>query len=454
MLEDIKEGSFEDYDKEKQEMINRKEHSLLGAYTSYSQFKVGFPGDEELVEEVEEKIEEEEVQPLSVFEVNAKIPQEGTVQLTAEQSDAYIKNILLRALKYNATDIHIDQISGLARVRYRVDGKLVMDSSGYVITHSVLSQRFKVMAEFFMREKAIIQKGFVSYYLSPDKKIEFSVMVMPTSDSELMVIKLSNNRSKLKFTDIGMSSEDLRTLGTIFEKQSGLVVISGLSGTGRTTTLYALLNKIISKENNVLTIEKKIFEKINGICQMSVGELPDITLKEILKNINDFDIDVLVVDSEIDSDSVKILLNIALSGKLVILTSYFPTVYDTIVGLISMGVEPYTIAAAMEGVIAQQLVRKICVTCYKNKKTGKPVSKDCPVCAGSVYKGKTGVFEVFKMRREYWSIILKKDDSDKLKIMLENEKCSFESNCKRLVKSGVTSVEEVLRLGIGKGIIE
>jgi type II secretory ATPase GspE/PulE/Tfp pilus assembly ATPase PilB-like protein len=450
MLEEIKDNSFEDYENEKQDMLNREKHSLLSTYSSYSQFIVDMSDKDEIIS----KTSQECVEPNKLFDNPLFTNNDDSIQLTIEQIDSYIKKIITQAVKCNSTEIYIDDINELARIRYRIDGKLELDNLDCNMNHSLLSQRLKVMAEFFIEENSIIQKGFVSYYLAPDKRLDISVILVPTVNSELIIIKMPNIKVMPNYANIGMTSEDFRTVETIFETASGLVVISGMSGSGRTTTLYSLINKIPSKEKSIITIEKNIFERIPGISQIEVGGFSDISLKDILINIKDFDVDVLVIDCEINPETVKILLNIALGGKLVIITSYFPTAFDTIVGLISMGIEPYTVAAALEGIIAQNLVRKICPSCYKSNKLGKPIMKECSVCNGAVYTTKTGVFEVFKMNRNYWPVILKKDEHDKLKTMLENERCSFDNNCKRLVRSGITSLEEILRLGIIKGNIE
>ena len=361
--------------------------------------------------------------------------------------DAHIKRIITRAYELKATEVHIDELQDNARIRYRVDGKLVKEDLNEPVKHDVLTNRIKVMAEFFMRDKQMIQKGDILYSLDSGEKITINVNALPTFCGDLIVLKFANEKKNFKIVDLGMTYEDIRTVGRILEKKSGLVIVGGLAGSGRTTTIYALLNKLVTNEVDIVHIENKVYEKVEGVSQVSLKDYKNISTNEIVSSVADFDVDVIVVDVDVDGELMRKLVNLSLGGKLIIVTSYFPTAFDTILGLTSLGIEPYTIAAALEGIMCQQLVRKLCPAC-KNQKVEDYTDTPCEICSGSGYYGKLAVFEMFKMNKDYWQLILRKEESESLKKFLEKERCSFVNNAKRLIDSSLTGIEEIVRLGI------
>jgi type IV pilus assembly protein PilB len=425
-----------DQEKERQEILRKKENRLLGHMEEASVIQTDLTLEGDIEENVQKSHFKEAKKETQIHGYN-----EADVDV-----DGYIRKILIRAFELKATDIHIDEYDNNSRVRYRVEGRLKSDDSRARIPHDILTKRLKVMAEFFMREKEIIQKGEVRYSLGLDKNIVFTVQALPTAFSETLLLKLSNRTKNYNVGDLGMSDKDLKVVESILSRNSGLVIAGGMSGSGRTTTLYALMNSLRGKDVDVLSIEHKVFERIKGISQISLEDYKDLKTVELLKNISEFDMDVLVVDIELDSEVMKNLINLSLGGKLVIVTSYFPTAHDTIIGLGAMGIEPYSIAASLEGIICQQLLRRLCAACGGAVKTLEG-SKRCEVCGGEGYKGKIGVFEIFKMNRDYWQLILNRRQGGHLKEAMENESTSFANNIKRLVRDKVISQEEALRVG-------
>lgn len=208
-----------------------------------------------------------------------------------------------------------------------------------------------------------------------------------------------------------------------------------------------MLNKLVTSEIDIVHIENKVYEKVEGVSQVSLKDYENASASDIVNSVADFDVDVIVVDVDVDSDLMRKLVNLSLSGKLIIVTAYFPTAYDAILGLTSLGIEPYTIAASLEGIICQQLVRKLCPAC-KNQQVDDYTDNPCEICSGNGYYGKLAVFEMFKMNKDYWQLILRKEESESLKKFLEKERCSFVNNAKRLIDSNLTGIEEIVRLGI------
>jgi type II secretory ATPase GspE/PulE/Tfp pilus assembly ATPase PilB-like protein len=423
-----------DIEKERQEYLRKKETGLLGQTEEKTFIQTDLPLDGDI---------NDNVQKISFIEKKKEPKNLGS---NDGNVDEYIRKMLRRAFELKATDIHIDEIDSMSRVRYRVEGILKSYGEKMLISHDFLTKRLKVMAEFFMREKEIIQKGEVNYSLGMDKKIMFTVQALPTAFSDTLLLKLVNGTKNIHVDDLGMSKFDLNVVEKILSRNSGLVIVGGMSGSGRTTTLYALMKSLRSKDVDVLSIEHKVSARIKGISQIALKDYRDLSIVELLKSISEFDVDVLVVDVELDSGVMKKLMNLSLGGKLVIVTSYFPTAYDTIIGIRSMGIETYSIAASLEGIICQQLLRRLCPSCR-----GVPQMKDdkkkCEVCGGSGYKGKIGVFEIFKMNRDYWQLILNERQGGHLKEAIENERNSFANNIKRLVEAKVISLEEAVRVG-------
>jgi general secretion pathway protein E len=366
----------------------------------------------------------------------------------SDKADADIRRIILKALDCQATDVHIDKINGHCTVRYRVEGKLLQDEEEVKVLHEELVQRLKVMAEFFTREKVKIQSGMVEYPINETQKIRFTVKVLPTAFGDLLLLRFGQSRKNSKIEDLGMTLEDARTLKSILNQKTGLVVVGGLSGSGRTTTLYAVINQLLKKNLDILLLENKVFDKMNGVAQVSLEDNKESSLVDLMTSISDFDMDVLVVDVELNKEVIKKLTQISLGGKLVVASAYFPSAYDAILGITSMGVEPYILAASLKGIICQQLARKLCPMCKQIKENENEKDGVCKACRGSGYLGSIAMFEIFKMSKDYWQLFLKKEDAEALKAFIQNERTSFSNNAKRLIDSGHSGVEEMLRLGI------
>lgn len=374
-----------------------------------------------------------------------------------------IKSIILKAIKLDASDIHIDSFLKQLRVRYRVDGKLMEEKSFTKANPDALIVRIKVMAGLFACDRNIPQKGRINYEINRNEKISLDVLTLPTVSGEKILLRLENLCSVLSLEELGLSDYEKNCIDVMFRRKSGMIVVSGMSGNGNSTTAYALIKKILSEDLNIITLEKKILEKIEGVNQIQVTARNEEAANQLIKSAIEHDPDVLMVDMEVDNSDIKLLMNAALGGKLVILTLNFPNTFEVLSGLIHMGFEPYKVAAAVEGVITQHLVRKLCTFCksktiYGNSKNdANPVAnreERCETCNNSGYKGKTGVFEVFNMTREYRKLLSKSSNLNIMEAKIENEKSTYEKNCIRLVNDEVTSIEEIVRSGLGKGIFE
>lgn len=376
---------------------------------------------------------------------------------SAHELEDFIRGLILKAIRIDATDIHLDSANKALRVRYRVDGKLTNDTNKVLLNPDSVISRIKVMAGLFTCDKTVPQRGRISYDLNKKEKIFLETLTLPTISGEKLLLKLENTHTAIDINELGFTQFEKDTIDAMLKRKSGMIIVSGLHSSGKTNTVYSLIKRIVSDDLNIITLEKKIAEKIDGINQLQVPDGAD-TNEGFIKSVIEHDPDVLIVDFVVDSNIIGTLINTALSGKLVILTQLFPSVYDTISGLISMGIEPYLIGASLEGVIAQQLLRKLCNSCKDRLSAAHTSDMEdnkeeiCEVCNNTGYKGKTGVFEVFSMTKEYRKLISRSVNLSELEDGLEKEVSTFENNCKRLISEGITSMDEVLRSGFGKSM--
>lgn len=389
------------------------------------------------------------------------------IKMSADSSTIDIENsirsIILKAFKIDASDIHIDTFKKQLRVRYRVDGKLMEEREFSKLNPEAVIIRLKVMAGLFTCDRNIPQKGRISYEINRNEKVYIDTLTLPTVNGEKLLLKMENIYSILNINDLGLSDYEKNCIDIMFRRKSGMIIVSGLNGNGKTTTAYALVKKIASEDLNIITLEKKVLDRIEGVNQIQAGTRNEEGMLNLIKSVIEHDPDVLMVDVEADYNIIKQLMNAALGGKLIILTSSFPNVFEVLTGLINMGFEPYTVAAAVEGIVAQHLVRKLCSSCksgisngnVQDSKDGSAVKKEkCEICNNTGYKGKTGVFEVFNMNKEYRKLLSKANNLNIVEAKIENEKSTYEKNCIRLVNDEITSIEEIVRSGLGKGIFE
>ncbi|MCX8130140.1 MAG: ATPase, T2SS/T4P/T4SS family [Clostridia bacterium] len=389
---------------------------------------------------------------------------------STESVDELFRFIILKALKINCFDIHIDSLNKKLRIRYRVDGSLLEEDSRHNVGYEELIVKVKVMAGLFTCDRNAPQKGFINYAVNEKEKVNLEVLVLPVVGGEKILIKLQNCSCHHVLEDIGISEKEMELISGMLAKRTGMIVVSGLGGSGKTTTCYAMIKRIVAKELNIITIEKRNTIKIEGISQIQLYSKKDSAEQEFIESVLAHDPDVIVADLNIDGtsgrslDILKQLMNTAISGKLVIVTMDFPSVFETISGLLNMGVERYLVSTSIEGIIAQHLVRKVCTSCQNSKQAiayldlqseiGKNAAyvEQCSICNNVGYKGKIGIFEVFHMDSEYRRLINKGDNPEIIEHRMQKESSSFKNNCIRLIKDKITTVEEVVRLGIGKDI--
>jgi len=369
--------------------------------------------------------------------------------------------ILTQALKNRASDIHIEPYQKTIKVRFRVDGILheVYDLPKRIHPHIV--SRIKVMASLDIAEKRLPQDGRMKIRVA-DRPIDIRVSIIPMAFGERIVLRLLDKTvSLLGLGDMGMPEREVSVFEKLIRKNGGIILVTGPTGSGKTTTLYASLKSINSKEKNIITIEDPIEYELKGVGQIQVNPKTDLTFERGLRSILRHDPDIIMVGEIRDLDTVEIAVQASLTGHLVFSTLHTNDAAGALTRLVDMGVEPFLIASCLLGVVAQRLVRTICPDCKEEYRPEEQAAREygfthndllcrgngCPSCMGSGYMGRTGIFELLVIDNEIRRLITSGADSITMKeaAMRRGMTSLFEDGLSK-VKAGVTTLNEVLRV--------
>ncbi len=369
--------------------------------------------------------------------------------------------ILTQALKNRASDIHIEPYQKTIKVRFRVDGILheVYDLPKRIHPHIV--SRIKVMASLDIAEKRLPQDGRMKIKVA-DRPVDIRVSIIPMAFGERIVLRLLDKTvSLLGLGDMGMPDRERETFEKLIGKNGGIILVTGPTGSGKTTTLYASLNRINSKEKNIVTIEDPIEYELKGVGQIQVNPKTDLTFDRGLRSILRHDPDIIMIGEIRDLDTVEIAVQASLTGHLVFSTLHTNDAAGALTRLVDMGVEPFLIASSLLGVLAQRLVRTICPDCKEEYRPDEQTAQGygltssdllyrgsgCPSCLGSGYVGRTGIFELLLIDNEIRRLITSGADSVTMKeVAMQRGMTSLFEDGLRKVKAGVTTLNEVLRV--------
>lgn len=375
--------------------------------------------------------------------------------------------ILVDAVAYKASDIHIEPHASEIIVRFRIDG--VLHEAGRIPKeyYENILNRIKIQAKLRIDEHLSPQDGAIQYKIN-DHTIAMRVSEVPTLDGEKTVIRILSEYVKtFSMEDLGLALRDQQVLIESSHKPFGMILVTGPTGSGKTTTLYALLNLINNPELNITTIEDPVEYKMLNINQIQVDHKTNLTFASGLRSILRQDPDIILVGEIRDQETAEIAVNAALTGHLMFSTFHANDAATAIPRLLDMGVEPFLVASTMELIISQRLVRRICSFCKISKNLNKTkfkkilpnfekyFSKDdtvyegkgCSHCRNTKYLGRVGIFEFIKMTKEMKDLILKNPSSVQIWELasLHGSKTLFEDGIEK-VKNGVTTIEELLRV--------
>lgn len=375
-----------------------------------------------------------------------------------------VNTILSEAVRLRASDIHIEPYQKELKIRYRVDGVLYNSLTPPRNLHSAIVSRIKVMAKMNIAEKRLPQDGRIRLRVA-DRDFDIRVSTLPTSFGERVVLRLLDKTSVLLgLEEVGLTAKQMELFERLISAPNGIILVTGPTGSGKTTTLYAALNRINSPDKNIITIEDPVEYQLPGIGQIQVNNKIGLTFAKGLRSIVRQDPDVILVGEIRDTETAEISIHAALTGHLVFSTLHTNDAPGAITRLIDMGIEPFLVSSAVNAILAQRLVRVICEKCKEPyrpsartiKEMGEPEGekdlvlyrgRGCDACLHTGYRGRTGIFEFLVLDDVLRGLILQTSDAATIrKAAMERGMKTLREDGLEKVKQGVTTVEEVLRV--------
>ncbi|MBQ9763374.1 MAG: type II/IV secretion system protein [Phascolarctobacterium sp.] len=380
----------------------------------------------------------------------------------------FINHLLEQALLQNASDIHIEPVEELTRVRLRIDGLLQKFVEVPRSNHNAIVSRIKIISGLDIAEKRLPQDGRIEADVN-GRKVDLRISTLPVIDGEKVVIRILDKGKQLKnLAGLSFSSVNFVRYKELISYPHGMVLITGPTGSGKSTTLYATLEYLNDESQNIITIEDPVEFKIKGVNQISVNNKAGLTFAKGLRSIVRQDPNIIMVGEIRDGETARIAVQAALTGHLVFSTIHTNTAIGAITRLIDLGIEPFLVAAALRGVVAQRLVRTICVNCKEQyAPTNTEISSaglsalassdldkfslckgaGCENCNHSGYKGRVAVQEVLAINDNMKSLIISgASERALLDEARTNNFTTLIEDCAQKVLQGVTSVEELLRV--------
>ena len=394
---------------------------------------------------------------------------EETGDLLEDTSDAPIiklVNLMLsQAVKDRASDIHIEPSQNRMKIRYRLDGILYDRLTPPKHIQSALTSRIKVMAKMNIAEKRLPQDGRIEIRIA-DKNIDIRVSTIPIAFGERVVLRLLDKTNVLlRVSDLGMPQYRLKEFDRLIRSAHGIMLVTGPTGSGKTTTLYAALSTINRPDINIITIEDPIEYQIEGIGQIQVNPKIDLTFANGLRSIVRQDPDVILVGEIRDLETAEIAIQSALTGHLVFSTLHTNDAASAVTRLIDMGIESFLVTSSVIAILAQRLVRTICNECREQytpeKESLQSVGinpdvvadrrfyrgRGCPNCLHTGYRGRTGIFELMILDDRVKNLILKTSDANAIKHRaVEQGMTTLRQDGAQKVLQGATTIEEVFRV--------
>ena len=380
------------------------------------------------------------------------------VQVDVRAADDFLSKIIREAKTLGSSDIHIEIYDDIARVRIRIDGMLVeryqLDKSDY----PALINKVKINANLDIAEKRLPQDGRIRFYLAKEK-VDIRVSILPTLHGEKVVMRLlSNDATNIDIELLGLKKDQLHYYQEGTKKPNGIILISGPTGSGKTTTLYATLKILNEEKRNIVTVEDPIEYTLDGINQVQLKESIGLTFASALRTFLRQDPDIIMLGEIRDIETAEMAIRAALTGHLVLSTIHTNSAWGTISRLIDMGVQPFLLSETINTSVAQRLVRTLCKTCKKEEdfdpslfpasfRTNTTIEKHsvavgCEDCYYTGYKGRKAVYEVIPINRTLATRI-KSNVQDISTEMKEMELSSLSDNALHLFKNGETSIEEI-----------
>lgn len=376
-------------------------------------------------------------------------------------SDDFLLKIIYEAKEIGSSDIHFEAFEEKCRVRFRIDGKLIERYLVDLKEYPILINRIKIMAQLDISEKRLPQDGRI-HINSGNDEFDIRVSVLPTLHGEKIVLRLlSKDSTNIQLETLGFTELELRRFQENIKKPHGMVLISGPTGSGKTTTLYASLKVLNTEFSNIVTIEDPIEYTLEGINQVQLKETIGLDFPNTLRTFLRQDPDIIMVGEIRDADTANMAIRAALTGHTVLSTIHTNSAWATISRLIDMGIPPFLIASTLNMSVAQRLVRKLCKHC----KTKHPITPTllpeffsipkhwkthfkaigCTLCHHTGYHGRKAIYEIIPFSPELTEMI-KSNQLDITQYLIEKNIPTLQTNAIELVSAGVTSIDEIYPL--------
>jgi general secretion pathway protein E len=409
------------------------------------------------------------VSDLSAPDVEVLAPEEEAIDdLRALASQApvikLVNVILLEALRLRASDVHLESTAQGLRVRYRIDGVLQEVSNPPRQYQAAVISRIKIMANLNIAERRLPQDGRIRLRLS-DRELDLRVSTLPALHGESVVLRILDRGSGVPdLVELGMSEAALRSFARLIQIPHGIILVTGPTGSGKTTTLYGALRRINGPAVKIVTVEDPVEYQIEGLTQIPVATKGGLSFASALRSILRHDPDIIMVGEMRDTETAEISIQAALTGHLVFSTLHTNDAPGGITRLADMGIEPYLIAATVRGLLAQRLVRMVCDQCTEpyqasledlSRVSGmmpgvRPTfrrGRGCDACAGSGYRGRTGIYELLVVEDELRALIVNRAPLDEIRQLARRQgMIPLRMDGWTKVCAGITTIDELLRV--------
>ncbi len=374
-----------------------------------------------------------------------------------------IDSLISQAVKARATDIHIEPMESRVRVRFRVDGFLQEVGHLPLAAHNAIISRLKIMSGMDIAERKRPQDGHFAVKIE-ENELEVRAATTDTVNGEMAVLRILNKSLKLfSLADLGLSDDSAQAMKKLIKAPYGIILVSGPTGAGKTTTLYAALNEIDSRRLNVITIEDPVEYRFPGINSIQINDKAGLTFPISLRAVLRLDPDVVLIGEIRDAETARIAVQAALTGHLVMSSVHANDAVRAVSRLIDLGVEPFLLSSALLGVVSQRMVRRICEHCVTEKTpegdeagaaeqlgfdptAAIPMGEGCYFCGFTGYRGRTGLYEVLSASEEFRQLVMQQASNKEL--MAEARKTGFRSIKEDgigKVKAGITTPFEIMR---------
>ncbi|MFV0504337.1 MAG: GspE/PulE family protein [Lachnospirales bacterium] len=409
-------------------------------------------------EDAEKAIEEFTEQNEDIFNIEEDIEDDDVTNAPIVR---LINGVINQAIRANASDIHVEPFSDRLRIRFRIDGNLLEHMTTTMATHAPIVARMKIIGGMDISEKRKPQDGRLETKIG-DKEIDMRISILPTVYGEKVVIRLLDRTMAIgKISELGFSETNLEMFKKIIKVPEGMILVTGPTGSGKTTTLFTVLKDLNKVSQNIITVEDPVEYRIDGVNQVQVNERAGLNFANSLRSILRQDPDVVMVGEIRDSETATIAVRAAITGHVVLSTLHTNDSVSTVIRLIDMGIEDYLVSTAVAGVVAQRLIRKICPRCIesyestetemKALKLNEPTTlyrgKGCSYCNRTGYKGRTPIHEVFVVDREIKAMLDERRSVNDIKDKaVEKGMSTLFDNAKDLALQGITSVQETIKV--------